>query len=61
MDNRKINMEQDKWLYHNTLKWKEEKKANLKFLESKQEIEVAIPPEFGGHEKIIRPEDKDYY
>ncbi|PWB52541.1 MAG: hypothetical protein C3F06_08280 [Candidatus Methanoperedenaceae archaeon] len=27
-------MEQDKWLYHNTLKWKGEKKADLKFIES---------------------------
>jgi len=50
-------MEQDKWLYHNTLKWKGEKKADLKFIESKQEIEVATPPEFGGHENIISPED----
>ena len=50
-------MEQDKWLYHNTLKWKGEKKADLKFLESKKQIEVATPPEFGGHENIISPED----
>jgi organic hydroperoxide reductase OsmC/OhrA len=50
-------MEQDKWLYHNALKWKGEKKADLKFMESKQEIEVATPPEFGGHENIISPED----
>lgn len=50
-------MEQNKWLYHNTLKWKGEKKADLKFIESKQEIEVATPPEFGGHEDIISPED----
>ena len=50
-------MEQDKWLYHNTLKWKGEKKADLKFIESNQEIEVATPPEFGGHENIISPED----
>ena len=50
-------MEQDKWLYHNTLKWKGEKKADLKFIESKQEIEVATPPEFSGHEDIISPED----
>ena len=50
-------MEQDKWMYHNTLKWKGEKKADLKFIESKQEIEVATPPEFGGHEDIISPED----
>ncbi|MDP2846296.1 MAG: OsmC family protein, partial [Candidatus Methanoperedens sp.] len=34
-----------------------EKKADLKFVESKQEIEVATPPEFGGHENIISPED----
>jgi organic hydroperoxide reductase OsmC/OhrA len=50
-------MEQDTWLYHNTLKWKGEKKADLEFLESKQRIEVATPPEFGGHENIISPED----
>ena len=50
-------MEQDKWLYHNKLKWKGEKKADLKFVESRQEIEVATPPEFGGHENIISPED----
>lgn len=50
-------MEQDKWLYHNSLKWKGEKKALLKFVESRQEIEVATPPEFGGHEGIISPED----
>ncbi|MFA4935853.1 MAG: OsmC family protein [Candidatus Methanoperedens sp.] len=50
-------MEQDKWLYHNKLKWKGDKKADLKFVESKQEIEVATPPEFGGHENIISPED----
>jgi organic hydroperoxide reductase OsmC/OhrA len=56
-DNRIINMEQDKWFYHNTLKWKEEKKADLNFLESKKQIEVATPPEFGGHENIISPED----
>ena len=52
-----ITMEQDKWMYHNTLKWKGEKKADLRFIESKQEIEVATPPEFGGHENIISPED----
>ena len=50
-------MEQDKWLYHNSLKWKGEKKADLRFAESRQEIEVATPPEFGGHEGIISPED----
>lgn len=50
-------MEEDKWLYHNKLKWTGEKKADLKFMESKQEIEVATPPEFGGHESIISPQD----
>lgn len=50
-------MEQDRWLYHNRLEWKGEKKADLKFLESGQEIEVATPPEFGGHEGIISPQD----
>jgi organic hydroperoxide reductase OsmC/OhrA len=50
-------MEQDKWLYHNTFKWKGEKKVDLNFLEGKKQIEVATPPEFGGHENIISPED----
>ncbi len=50
-------MEQDRWLYHNTLKWKGEKKADIQFAESGQQIEVATPPEFGGHQGIISPED----
>lgn len=50
-------MEQDKWIYHNTLKWKGEKKADLRFVETDKEIEVATPPEFGGHAGIISPED----
>ncbi len=50
-------MEQDRWLYHNKLKWKGEKKADLKFQESKKEIEVATPPEFGGHKNTISPQD----
>ena len=50
-------MEEDRWLYHNKLKWKGMKKADLKFQESGQEIEVATPPEFGGHENIITPQD----
>ena len=50
-------MEEDRWLYHNKLKWKGEKKADLKFQESGQEIEVATPPEFGGHENIITPQE----
>lgn len=50
-------MEQEKWLYHNELEWKGEKKAELKFLESGQELEVATPPEFGGHEGVISPQD----
>lgn len=50
-------MEQETWVYHNDLKWKGEKKADLKFVESRQKIEVATPPEFGGHRDIISPED----
>lgn len=50
-------MEQDRWLYHNRLEWKGEKKADLKFLECGLEIKVATPPEFGGHEGIISPQD----
>ncbi len=50
-------MKQERWSYHNALKWKGEKKADLKFIESRREIEVATPPEFGGHEGIISPED----
>jgi len=38
-------MEQDKWLYHNALKWKGEKKADLRMLESGQEIEGIISPQ----------------
>lgn len=52
-----VAMEQEKWLYHNILEWKGEKKADLRFTESEKEIEVATPPEFGGHEGIISPED----
>lgn len=50
-------MEQNKWIYHNTLKWKGEKKGDLRFVETDKEIEVATPPEFGGHAGIISPED----
>lgn len=50
-------MPADKIEFHNSLKWKGEKKADLKFVESKTEIEVATPPQFGGHDGITNPED----
>lgn len=46
----------EQWSYHNILKWKGEKKETW-FEESRQKIEVTTPPEFGGHEGIISPED----
>ena len=50
-------MPADKIEFHNFVKWKGEKKADIRFVESKQEIEVATPPQFGGHEGITNPED----
>jgi len=50
-------MPADKIEFYNFLKWKGEKKADLQFVESKQEIEIATPPQFGGHDGITNPED----
>lgn len=50
-------MPADKIEFHNFLEWKGGKKANLRFIESRQEIEVATPPQFGGDEGITTPED----
>jgi organic hydroperoxide reductase OsmC/OhrA len=50
-------MPEDKIIFHNLVRWKGAKKADLKFVESKTEIEVATPPQFGGYEGITNPED----
>ena len=50
-------MPADKIEFHSFLKWKGEKKADLCFAESNTEIEVATPPQFGGHDGITNPED----
>jgi len=50
-------MPADKIEFHNFVKWKGEKKADLQFVESNQEIEIATPPQFGGHAGVTNPED----
>ena len=41
-----------------TLMWKEKKKGTICFSDpQKGEIEVAVPPEFRGHQNIATPED----
>ena len=45
-----------KYHYHTNLQWTDKKKGILKS-EEKPEIEVACPPEFGGHPNIWSPED----
>ncbi len=41
-----------------TLMWKEKKKGTICFSDpQKNEIEVAVPPEFRGHQNIATPED----
>ncbi len=43
--------------YCSKLKWIDEKIGEVDFGNSKPKIEVATPPEFGGHEGFISPED----
>lgn len=50
-------MPADKIEFHNFIQWKGDKKADLRFVESKTEIEIATPPQFGGHDGITNPED----
>jgi len=45
-----------RFIYKNELNWKTEKKGLLTS-EGKPTLEVACPPEFGGHPKIWSPED----
>jgi len=45
-----------KYEYNTNLEWTSEKKGILR-CEGKPDIEVACPPEFGGHPNIWSPED----
>ena len=42
--------------YHTSLRWTGEKKGALS-CEGKPDVQVACPPEYGGHEGIWSPED----
>jgi organic hydroperoxide reductase OsmC/OhrA len=42
--------------YTNNVTWESEKKGKLK-IEGKPDLEIATPPEFGGHKDIHSPED----
>lgn len=44
------------YFYRNSITWKGEKKGVLSS-EGKQDIEIAAPPEFRGHEGMWTPED----
>ncbi len=44
------------WRYTNTVTWKDEKKGLL-ISQGKPGLQVATPPDFGGHEGIWSPED----
>ncbi|MBW6517735.1 MAG: OsmC family protein [ANME-2 cluster archaeon] len=51
-------MVEDMLFYESSLRWGREKMGTVSFFqEGKPEIIVATPPEFGGHEGIITPED----
>ena len=43
--------------YQNELEWSGELKGVLSLGGGKDNIKVAVPPEFGGHEGLISPED----
>lgn len=45
-----------KYKYHTNLEWTQEKKGIIRS-KDKPDIEVACPPEFGGHPNIWSPED----
>ncbi|MCL7412490.1 MAG: OsmC family protein [ANME-2 cluster archaeon] len=51
-------MAEDMLSYESSLRWDRDKMGTVTFpQEGKPEIVVATPPEFGGHEGIITPED----
>ena len=51
-------MVEDMLSYESSLKWDREKIGTVTFpQEGKPQIVVATPPEFGGHEGIVTPED----
>ena len=43
--------------YQNELEWSGELKGVLSLGNGKDDIKVAVPPEFGGHEGLVSPED----
>ena len=43
--------------YQNELEWSEELKGVFSPGNGKNDIKVAVPPEFGGHEGFVSPED----
>ena len=43
--------------YQNELEWSGEQKGVLSLGDGKNDIKVAVPPEFGGHEGFVSPED----
>ena len=48
--------ESPRFIYKNSIKWQSEKRGLL-LSSGKPDIEVATPPEFGGHPGIWTPED----
>ncbi|MDO9517641.1 MAG: OsmC family protein [Methanosarcinaceae archaeon] len=43
--------------YKNELEWSGEQKGVLSLGDGKDDIKIAVPPEFGGHEGFVSPED----
>ncbi|MCL7411013.1 MAG: OsmC family protein [Methanosarcinaceae archaeon] len=43
--------------YQNELEWSGEQKGVLSLGGGKDDIKIAVPPEFGGHEGFVSPED----
>ena len=43
--------------YQNELEWSGEQKGVLSLGDGKDDIKIATPPEFGGHEGFVSPED----
>lgn len=52
----KVRTRRKSWRYANTVRWAEAKRGSLT-AEGKPDIEVATPPDFGGHEATWSPED----
>ncbi len=43
--------------YQNELEWSDEQKGIFSLGDGKDDIKIATPPEFGGHEGFVSPED----